>query len=118
MLASASPRRAELLALTGWGFDRCTTDLDESQQPGETPRELGIRLASSKAGAAREMCQPQALTLAADTLVVLDGVVMGKPRDALEAGRMLLALRGRQHTVLTAVALQADGESQDPHRGL
>lgn len=112
MLASASPRRAELLTLTGWRFERCTTDLDESQLPGESPRELSIRLAASKAAAAREVCRPGEITLAADTLVVDDGAVLGKPRNALEAHRMLLALRGRQHTVITAVALQTPGEGQ------
>lgn len=106
ILASASPRRAELLALTGWRFDRCTTDLDESPLPGESPRELGIRLAAGKAAAAWEACRPGDITLAADTLVVADDIVLGKPRDAMDARRMLMALRGRRHTVITAVALQ------------
>jgi MAF protein len=106
VLASASPRRAELLALTGWNFDRCETHADETPHPGESPVALSLRLASSKARTAQSICPEGGITLAADTLVVMDGKVMGKPHDAQDATRMLRELRGRRHTVITAIALQ------------
>lgn len=106
VLASASPRRRELLATLGRPFSVQAADLDESRLPGEEPLAYGLRLAQAKALAVAESLGDQAATvLGADTLVVLDGAILGKPADAAEATAMLRRLRGRAHRVLTAVAL-------------
>lgn len=104
VLASASPRRAALLAEAGLAFEVLPVDLDESVRPGETPETHVRRLAEAKAraGLAR---RPSARVLGADTVVVLDGGMLGKPRDDTEARTMLRALAGRAHEVLTGVAL-------------
>jgi septum formation protein len=102
VLASGSPRRRELLAGLGLAFTVRPVDLDESPLPGEEPGATVIRLADAKAAAGG---RPGELALGADTLVVLDGTVLGKPRDAAEAAAMLLRIAGREHTVLTGVAL-------------
>jgi septum formation protein len=101
VLASASPRRRELLAGLGLHFTVVPADLDESPLPGELPAACVRRLAAAKAGA----YAGAALVLAADTVVVLDGTMLAKPRDAADARRMLGAIAGREHTVLTGVAL-------------
>ena len=106
-LASASPRRAELLRQIGLPFEISVPNVDESRQPGECVQDYVRRLAQSKAGAGH---RPGRLTLGADTAVVLDGVVLGKPRDQVEGVAMLMALGGRVHAVLTGVCL-TDGES-------
>jgi septum formation protein len=102
VLASASPRRRDLLAGLGVSFEVRPADLDESLLPGEAPADYVLRLAIEKAGA---LARPGELVLAADTTVVLDGEVLGKPADADDAVRMLGALAGREHEVLTGVAL-------------
>ncbi len=102
MLASGSPRRRELLAGLGLEFVVRPVDLDESPLPGEEPAATVKRLAAGKAAAA---ARPGELALGADTLVVIDGVVLGKPRDAAEAEAMLARIAGREHTVLTGIAL-------------
>ena len=113
LLASASPRRRELLSLTGWDFSVCAASIPEEVEPGESPAALAKRLAVSKAQVAREGCPPGALTLAADTLVVHQREVMGKPVDADDAILMLRRLRGLNHQVITAVALDyGDGEHE------
>jgi septum formation protein len=81
-------------------------DLDESLRPGEPPRDYVLRLAAEKAAARGA---PGELILAADTAVVVDGDVLGKPRDAEDARRMLRRLAGREHTVLTGIALDEPG---------
>ena len=101
-MASASPRRAELLRQIGIPFEVFVPDVDESRQRGESARDTVRRLAQSKAAAGH---RPGRLTLGADTVVVLDGVVLGKPRDEREGVAMLKALGGRTHTVLTGVCL-------------
>lgn len=106
LLASASPRRAELLTAAGIPFERLPVSLDESVLPGESPEAHVRRLAEAKARAALAM-RPEALALGADTIVILDGRILGKPRDADDARAMLRALAGRQHEVLTGVALVA-----------
>ncbi|MCY4212224.1 MAG: Maf family protein [Gammaproteobacteria bacterium] len=106
ILASASPRRAELLRQIRLPFEVVIPEVDESRRQGEIPRDYVRRLAQSKAAAVR---RPERLTLGADTTVVLDGAVLGKPRDASEGVAMLTALGGRAHTVLTAVCLGRGG---------
>ncbi len=103
ILASASPRRRELLQSAGIHFEVCPADLDERVLPGEPPRAYAGRVAREKA-----LAVPGARVLAADTVVALEGEVLGKPADADEARRLLQALSGRTHTVYTAVALRVD----------
>jgi septum formation protein len=111
VLASASPRRRELLAALGLPFDVVAADVDESVAPGEDAAAAAVRLARSKAEAVawREW---DALVLGADTVVVLDGRILGKPADGDEAADMLRDLRGREHTVITGVAV-IDSHSGD-----
>jgi septum formation protein len=105
LLASNSPRRRELLGLTGWPFTVQPADIDETPLPGELPPDYTVRLAQGKARAAGALAQPGALVLGADTTVA-DGVtILGKPKDTAEAASMLRRLRGHVHTVYTAVAL-------------
>jgi len=103
VLASASPRRRELLALVGIEHDVRPTNIDESYLPGETPREHAERLAREKAGALEI---PDAVTIGSDTIVVVDGDVLGKPRDRNHAHAMLRRLSGRSHVVMTGVAVR------------
>ncbi len=103
-LASASPRRREILTSLGLQFTYAGEDLDEQAQPGETAAELVVRLASDKAMAALRS-RPESLVLGADTVVVLGGEVFGKPADQDEAVAMLAALSGRAHEVMTGVVL-------------
>ena len=102
VLASGSPRRRELLEGLGVRFKVRPVDLDESPLPGEPPRDYVLRLAVEKAAARVE---PGELVLAADTTVVVDGEILGKPRDDEDARRMLRLLAGRGHSVLTGIAL-------------
>jgi septum formation protein len=103
-LASVSPRRRELLSQIGVSHVVVGADIDEAFLPGETPRDYVARLAREKALAVRLGGQ-RLPVLAADTTVVVDGKVFGKPRDQAEAVYMLGELSGRAHEVLTAVAL-------------
>lgn len=109
VLASASPRRRELLSRLGVPFEVRPVDISEDVTPGVRGDILARRLAREKAEAAR-LRDPEADILAADTVVVLDGAVLGKPTDAREAREMLEALRGRWHEVITAVAYLPGGE--------
>jgi len=104
ILASQSPRRRELLTLVGIAHTVAPADIDESVRPRERPAPHAERLARTKAAAiaARE---PDALVVAADTIVVIDGTILGKPRDEDDARRTLRTLSGRQHVVFTAVAV-------------
>jgi septum formation protein len=108
ILASSSPRRRELLSLIGIPHEVKSADIDERYLTGETPREHAERLARGKAtkiqGAGSD-----AVIIGSDTIVVVDGDVLGKPRDAADAKRMLRRLAGRTHTVITAVAVAVDG---------
>ena len=106
-LASRSPRRHALLAQLGVPFETLDVDLDESPRRGETPDVLARRLAEAKARAGRERLEAGAthLVLGADTVVVLDDRILGKPRDVDDACRMLSSLSDRCHQVLSAVAL-------------
>jgi septum formation protein len=114
-LASRSPRRSELLALLGLDFGVLALDVPESRAPGEAPEDYVRRVAREKAGAGllKVIGSPQALVLGADTEVVLDDEVFGKPGDAGEAAAMLRRLSGRTHRVLSAVSLVSrDREAQ------
>ena len=104
VLASASPRRAQLLREAGIEFDALPADVDESVQPGEAPETYVRRVAQLKALAVASRADGRPV-LAADTAVVVDGVILGKPADRLDARRMLRRLSGRAHDVVTAVAL-------------
>ena len=110
ILASASPRRRELLAQAGYRFEVQPSSVPESRQPGEDAIRFATRLAREKAEevfarrAAAETAEPT-MVLGADTVVVCDGEVMGKPADAADAARMLLLLSGRTHHVVTGVAV-------------
>jgi septum formation protein len=103
VLASQSPRRRELLAQLGLSFDVRPSDADETVHPGEPPRDYVLRVAREKARAVAGD-----LVLAADTAVVLGDEVLGKPADDADARRMLRALSGTEHEVLTAVVLRRD----------
>lgn len=105
VLASASPRRRELLSGLGVAFTVRPADLDERPHPGEGPRALVGRLARAKADAVTDPARPQEVVLAADTIVDVDGDILSKPADRGEAAAMLGRLSGRQHHVHTAVAV-------------
>ncbi|PYO50851.1 MAG: septum formation protein Maf [Gemmatimonadetes bacterium] len=104
VLASASPRRRQLLNLIGIAHDVRPANIDEAMRQRETPRRHAERLAREKATAiaARD---PDLITIGADTVVVINRRVLGKPRDEAEAIQMLTQLNGRQHTVITAIAV-------------
>ncbi len=106
VLASRSPRRVELLARAGYRFEVEPADIDERRLEGETPHELVRRLASEKAAAVAPR-HPGSIVLGADTVVVIDGAVLGKPNGEVDAAGMLRRLSGRAHDVLTGVALHA-----------
>ena len=108
ILASQSPRRRQLLELIGVDHAVIPADTDESHMAGELAEAYAERLARAKAEsiAARH---PEALVIGADTIVVIDEVILGKPRDVGDAERMLAMLSGRPHTVMTAVAVSFGG---------
>ena len=110
LLASRSPRRAELLRAAGFDFEVVPADVDEAAHPGEDARAYVARMSASKAAAigCRISGSP---VLGADTVVVLDGVMLGKPRDDEDAARMLRMLAGRAHEVCTGVTIQAGGRA-------
>lgn len=110
VLASASPRRRELLSRLRLSFEVRPVDIEENAPPGVRGDILARRLAREKAEAAR-LANPDTDIVAADTVVVLDGIVLGKPRDSGEAREMLGALRARWHEVITAVAFLPHGET-------
>lgn len=109
VLASASPRRRELLETAGFAFHVSPVDIDEGRLPGEPPLAYVERVARAKAGAAATR-NPDRVVIAADTAVVVDDEVFGKPRDAADAARMLRALSGRAHEVMTGVAVAGNGQ--------
>jgi septum formation protein len=105
ILASASPRRAELLAAAGFQFEIRPADVDETPLPVEQPLDYVRRIARAKAHRVIETVQPSDVVLAADTTVVAGGRMMGKPADAREAESMLRALSGTVHEVHTALVV-------------
>ena len=104
ILASSSPRRSEILTSVGWEFTKDSADIDETELPGESPEDYVQRLAREKAGAVAERYE-DALVLGADTTVLIDHQIIGKPADLTDAKRMLKMLSGNWHEVLTGVAL-------------
>ncbi|MBI2381587.1 MAG: septum formation inhibitor Maf [Gammaproteobacteria bacterium] len=104
-LASGSPRRRELLAQIGVEHAVIRADIDETPLPDEAPEAYVLRLAEAKARAGWAVSAQDRPVLGADTSVVLDGRILGKPADEAEAVAMLLALAGREHEVMTAVAV-------------
>jgi septum formation protein len=133
VLASASPRRAELLRAAGFEFETLVVDVDESVHPGERPEDYVRRLAIEKSARAMEILATgpaetghsvrssmapasevvsgfsRTFVLGADTAVVIDGDILGKPRDDQDAASMLRRLAGRPHAVMTGVSLRAPG---------
>ena len=108
ILASASPRRRELLLQAGFEFDVDPVEVDEAPQRGESAAAYVERVATAKAvaGLARH---PEAIVIGADTTVVVDNDILGKPEDAADAARMLRRLSGRAHEVLTGVCVATTG---------
>lgn len=104
ILASSSPRRRKLLALLGRPFEVVTADVDESPIVGEPAAELVARLARAKATTVARHHQ-EAVVIGADTVVVIDGDIIGKPRDTEDAAAILRRLSGRTHQVMTGVAI-------------
>ena len=113
-LASASPRRRELLEQIGVRYGLLKVDVPELRDPSESPEEYVLRVALAKARAGREVLETGDPTpvMGADTEVVVDGDVLGKPRDRDDAIAMLKRLAGREHLVLSGVALVGDNETQ------
>ena len=109
ILASASPRRAELLTSAGFEFDVVPADVDETPVPGEDPKLYALRVARDKATAVQARCRDSGrVVLAADTVVVSNGQILGKPENPDDSGRMLRLLSGRAHDVHTAVVVRLD----------
>ena len=111
ILASQSPRRRELLNLIGIAHEVRPADIDETYGPDEKPREHAERLARGKTAVIIER-EPDAVVIGCDTIVVVDGDVLGKPANDLDAVRMLARLAGRSHIVITAVAVAWRGETR------
>jgi septum formation protein len=116
VLASASPRRQDLLKSAGISFQVQSADIDETPFPGESARDCAERLAREKALAVWRT-RPGDLVLGADTVVVVDQAILGKPIDANDAARMLHLLSGRVHEVITGVCLASpsDGTTNPPN---
>src|SRR5713226_9450929 len=110
ILASASPRRQELLRSAGIEFVVQAADVDEAVVPGESPETCVQRLARLKASAVFEANQGRASVLGADTIVVVGEEILGKPTDSADAARMLRMLSGREHRVITGVCLVVNGQ--------
>src|SRR5436190_14098256 len=114
ILASASPRRAELLRSAGIPFTMDVANIPEDVAPGESPVEHAERLAREKAEVVAKR-NPGKIILGADTIVVAEGEILGKPRDAQDAARMLRLLSGRSHDVITGVCIaRANPETRSP----
>ncbi len=116
VLASASPRRADLLRAAGFDFEVRPAHVDESPRDGEPPREYVRRLSRDKASAVAALASGRPV-LAADTVVVLDHHMLGKPKDDQDARRMLALLSGRRHEVMTGVTLKRGQEAGGKKQG-
>lgn len=111
ILASGSPRRSEIMESVGWNFEKDVPDIDETEFPGETPEVYVQRLARVKAETVARKHEGE-IVLGADTTVVIDNQIIGKPLDREDAKRMLRLLSGRWHDVLTGVAVARNGDSR------
>lgn len=111
ILASGSPRRVEIMNSVGWEFEKAVPDVDESVIEGEAPEDYVQRLAAAKADAVAASF-PGETVLAADTTVVINGEIIGKPVDTEDARRMIAMLAGNWHEVLTGVAVAKNGSSE------
>ncbi|HHW45498.1 MAG TPA: septum formation inhibitor Maf [Clostridiales bacterium] len=111
VLASASPRRKEILKNLGYEFECLPVDIDETIQNGVLPETAVSGLAQKKAAAALKL-RPDCVVIGSDTVVVLDGKILGKPRDRDHAFQMLKSLSGRVHTVYTAVAIMSESKNE------
>src|SRR5215204_2168422 len=109
ILASGSPRRSEIMNSVGWEFTKAIPNIDESEREGESPVDYVRRLAQEKAEAIAHM-YPDEMVLAADTTVVIDEQIIGKPSSESDARRMIMMLSGNWHEVLTGVAVSSDGK--------
>ena len=112
ILASASPRRQELLRAAGIQFEVDPANINEDARAGERPLDYACRVAREKAQAVAQR-RPSRYVLGADTIVVIDGESLGKPRDAADAARMLRQLSGRRHEVTTAVCVITPGQETE-----
>lgn len=110
ILASGSPRRAEILDSVGWPFEKDVPNVDESIVPGEAPEDYVVRLAVAKAEKIASV-RPDAVVLGADTTVVIDDEIIGKPVDEDDARQMIARLSGRWHSVITGVAVVSEGRT-------
>ena len=111
VLASGSPRRSEIMNSVGWEFTKVIPDIDESELEGETPESYVCRLALAKAETVA-CSHPDDVVLAADTTVVIDGKIIGKPIDTVDAKRMITMLSGNWHEVLTGIAVTKNGTTE------
>ena len=109
ILASASPRRKELLTLAGYEYEVCPADIDETCPAELSPAET-VRFLSEKKASAVSADHPDAAVLGADTVVALGSEILGKPKDRQDAVRMLTLLSGKTHTVYTGVAVAVNGQ--------
>lgn len=109
-LASTSPRRRELLQALGFELTLLDPNIDESAKPGESPADLVLRLAKEKAEAVAVASQTSLPIIAADTIVVVDQEILGKPEDRQDARRMIQLLSDREHLVLTGYAVLYQGQ--------
>jgi septum formation protein len=110
VLASASPRRAELLESAGYTFTVDPADVDEAERPGEPPQQYVVRVARDKARAVAARREPGEIVLGADTTVVVNGEILAKPADESDAIRMLQLLGGAEHHVFTGIVAISGGD--------
>lgn len=111
ILASGSPRRSEIMNSVGWEFTKIPPDIDESELPGESPEDYVQRLAKEKAAVIAAE-NPGEIVLAADTTVVINDSIIGKPVNITDARRMIEMLAGNWHEVLTGVAVASNGNTR------
>ena len=116
-LASNSPRRREMLAWVDWDLEASAANIDESRQPEESAQEYVLRLAVEKADYPIPGAGSDDIIIAADTIVVLDKEILGKPADEKEAYQMLSRLRAREHWVMTAIAVRS-GDTGHVHQDI
>ncbi len=111
VLASASPRRVELLGVLGLPFSQQPADIDETQRPAESPAAYVVRMAQEKAAAVAPR-NPGSVIIGADTTVVIDGLALGKPKDRADGLAMLQRLSGRTHEVLTGICVSCGAQRE------